>query len=314
MSNTSMKRLIGTLALAGAALAASPAQAQEIQLRGPLAGARSVSRLVQHREGRFAITPIFGVSLLDEFSRYLFFCVRADYHFTDWLGVGVMGAFAPVHINTSLTEQVSSRSPAGTVNVPYASAAGRTLTTPAHGGFPDQIGRRNWMADIHLTFIPLRGKFALFQSLVADIDFFVFAGAAFVGVEERADVSLNSTATDAQRIASQTTRASRVAIAPTFGAGLNFYITRFLSINFEYRATPFQWNRSGTDENSTVSLCGSDGRQSCAGFSDYVSTFFNRDPARRLTVINSDDRSWSFNQMFTIGLTIFLPTSPRVGP
>lgn len=314
MSNTSMKRLIGTMALAGAALAASPAQAQEIQLRGPLAGARSVSRLVQHREGRFAVTPIFGISLLDEFSRDLFFGVRAEYHFTDWLGLGVMGAFAPVHVNTSLTEQVGARSPAGTVNVPYASAGARTSTTPAHGGFADQIGRRNWMADIHLTFIPLRGKFALFQSLVADIDFFVFAGAAFVGVEERADTSLNSTATDVQRAASQTNRASRVAIAPTFGAGLNFYITRFLSINFEYRATPFQWNRSGTDENSTVSLCGSDGRQSCAGFSDYVSTYFNRNPAQRQTVINSDDRSWSFNQMFTIGLTIFLPTSPRVGP
>ena len=34
MSNTSMKRLIGTMALAGAALAASPAQAQEIQQIG----------------------------------------------------------------------------------------------------------------------------------------------------------------------------------------------------------------------------------------------------------------------------------------
>jgi outer membrane beta-barrel protein len=314
MSNTSMKRLIGTLALAGAALAASPAQAQDIQLRGPLAGARSVSRLVQHREGRFAVTPIFGISLLDEFSRDVFFGVRAEYHFADWLGVGVMGAFSPVHVNTSLTEQVSSRSPGGTVNVPSAAPVGARSGVPATPGFAGQVGRRNWMADIHLTFIPLRGKFALFQSLVADIDFFLFAGAAFVGVEERADTSLSATATDSQRYASQAARASRVAIAPTFGAGLNFYITRFLSINFEYRATPFQWNRSGTDENSTASLCGSDGRQSCAGFSDYVSTYFNRDPTRRQTVINSDDRSWSFNQMFTIGLSIYLPTSPRVGP
>ena len=314
MSTTTMKRLIGTMALAGAALAASPAQAQEIQLRGPLAGARSVSRLVEYRAGRIAVTPIFGISLLDEFSRDLFFGVRADYHFTDYFGIGVMGAAAPVHINTSLTDQVGARSPAGTVNVPYASAGGRTATAPAHGGFADQIGRRNWMADVHVSFIPLRGKFALFQSLVADIDFFIFAGAAFVGVEERADTSLNATATDTQRANSQTARASRVAIAPTFGAGLNFYITRFLSLNFEYRATPFQWNRSGTDENSTQSLCGADGRQSCEGFSDYVSTYFNRDPSRRQTVINSDDRSWSFNQMFTIGLSIYLPTSPRVGP
>ena len=298
-----MKRLIATMALVGASLAvAGSAQAQEIQLRGPLAGARSVARLVRYREGRIAITPMAAITIQDEFSREIFFGLRGEYHFTDWLGVGLMGAIAPVHIDTSLTEQITAGSPGNTGNVPN-----RTY-------FPQQVARRNWMADLHVSFIPLRGKFALFQSLVADIDFFVFAGAAFVGVEERADTSLNSTATDAQRAWSQTNRASRVAIAPTFGAGLNFYITRFLSINFEYRATPFQWNRSGTDENSTASLCGSDGRQSCAGFSDYVSTYFNRNPAQRQTVINSDDRSWSFNQMFTIGLTIFLPTSPRVGP
>jgi outer membrane beta-barrel protein len=310
-----MKRLIGTLALAGAVLAAAPAQAQEIQLRGPLAGARSVSRLVRYREGRFAITPMFGVSFQDEFSRDLFFGVRADYHFTDWLGLGVMGAFSPVHVNTSLTDQVVANSPAGDANVPVANA------------FASQVGRRNWMADVHVSFVPLRGKFALFQSLVADVDFFLFAGAAFVGVEERADTSLTNDQVrtdlagnandDARSVTgrSQVARASRVAIAPTFGAGLNFYINRFLSFNIEYRATPFQWNRSGTDENSTIPSCGSAGNEACTGFSDYVSTYFSRSSrVPRQTVIDSNDRSWSFNQMVTFGLTIYLPTAPRIGP
>jgi len=114
---------------------------------------------------------------------------------------------------------------------------------------------------------------------------------------------------------SQVARASRVAIAPTFGAGLNFYINRFLSFNIEYRATPFQWNRSGTDENSTVTSCGSAGNEACTGFSDYVSTYFSRTTrVPRQTVIDSNDRSWSFNQMVTFGLTIYLPTAPRIGP
>ncbi len=304
MKTPSMKRMIGTLALAGAALAASPAQAQEIQLRGPLAGARSVSRLVQYREGRFSITPTFSVSLQDEFSRDLFFGLRGDYHFTDWLGVGVSAAYAGVHVDTSLTDQVASNSPGNTANVPRATA------------YPQQIGRRNWMADLHLTFVPLRGKFALFQSLVADVDFYLVAGAAFVGVEERADTKLASTldVNSATVRNSQTTRASRVAIAPTFGAGLNFYLNRFISLNFEYRATPFQWNRSGTDENSTATRCGAAGNESCEGFSDYVSTYFARDAAGRYTQIDSNDRSWSFNQTFTVGLSFFLPTAPRIGP
>jgi len=308
-----MKRLIGTLALAGAALAANPAQAQEIQIRGPLAGASSVSRLVRYREGRFAVTPLFGISLQDTFSRDLFFGARAEYHFTDWLGVGVMGAVAPVHLDTSLTDQVKTNSlPSNPAQVPQASQ------------FPTQIGRRNWMADVHLTFIPLRGKFALFQSLVADVDFFLFAGAAFIGIEERADTCLTNngemagsgctTGNQENRNSSQRARASRVAIAPTFGAGLNFYITRFLSINFEYRATPFSWNTSGTDENSTALRCGLAGNEVCTGFSDYAATYFARTPRDRRTIIDSNDRSLSFNQMFTIGVSIFLPTSPRISP
>jgi len=298
-----MKRLIGTLALAGAALAASPVQAQEIQIRGPLAGARSVARLVRYREGRIAVTPLFGITLQDTFSRDLFFGVRAEYHLTDWLGVGVMGAVAPVHLDTSLTDQVKANSvPSNPAQVPRAA------------NFPTQVGRRNWMADLHFTFIPLRGKFALFQSLVADVDFFIFAGAAFVGLEERADTTLRSDSTPEARNASQAARASRVAIAPTFGAGLNFYLNHFISINFEYRATPFSWNTSGTDENSAASRCGLAGNEECAGFSDYASTYFSRNPADRRTIIDANDRSLSFNQMFTIGVSIYLPTSPRIGP
>ena len=308
-----MKRLIGTLALVGAALAASPAQAQEIQIRGPLAGARSVARLVRYREGRIAVTPLFGITLQDTFSRDLFFGARAEYHFTDWLGVGVMGAVAPVHLDTSLTDQVKANSvPSNPAQVPRAA------------NFPTQVGRRNWMADLHLTFIPLRGKFALFQSLVADVDFFLFAGAAFVGIEERADTCLTSdgvaagsscqTGSPENRNRSQTARSSRVAIAPTFGAGLNFYLNRFISINLEYRATPFSWNTSGTDENSAASRCGLAGNEVCSGFSDYASTYFARTPSDRRTIIDANDRSLSFNQMFTIGVSIYLPTSPRIGP
>jgi outer membrane beta-barrel protein len=321
MKHFTSKQLFGALAFASAALLAAPVQAQEIQLRGPLAGARSVSRLVRYREGRIALTPTFGISIQDEFSRDLFFGVRADYHITDWLGIGVMGAVAPVHVNTSLTDQITQRSPAGTGNVPV-----RT-------NFPQQVGRRNWMADVHVTFIPLRGKFALFQSLVADVDFFIFAGAAFVGVSERAGITLiNDTVrgdlvgNDSMRLPSQASqiasgtgqsqiaRASRVAIAPTFGAGLNFYINRFISINFEYRAMPFSWNASGTDENSTATRCGVAGNTSCAGFSDYSSTYFDRNPANRVTTISESDRTLHFNQMFSIGLSFYLPTSPNIAP
>lgn len=303
-----MKRLLAPLVLAGVALATSPAAAQEIQLRGPLAGARSVARLVQYRQSRFALTPTFGITLQDEFSRELLVGLRGEYHFTDWLGVGFWGAFAPAHIDTSLTDQITARSPGGTFNVPRANQ------------FTNQVGRRNFLFDLHVSFVPLRGKFALFQNLVADTDFYILAGVAFVGLEERADVTLRSSssyATDylsgsqrqsAEQIqnainASQTARASRIAIAPTVGFGINFYLNRFVSIGFEYRIMPFSWNRSGTDEDSA----------NTPGVSDTVANYFQSDVRRRLGVIDANDRSMTMNQIVNFGVTFFLPTQPRIG-
>lgn len=303
-----MKRLLAPLVLAGVALATSPAAAQEIQLRGPLAGARSVARLVQYRQGRFALTPTVGVSLVDEFSRELFVGLRGEYHFNDWLGLGFWGAFAAANINTSLTDQITAQSPGGSFNVPRANQ------------FANQVGRRNFLFDLHVSFVPLRGKFALFQNLVADTDFYILAGIAFVGVQERADATLRSSSTyetpyltgannqtttqiQQQINASQTARASRIAVAPAVGFGINFYINRFVSIGFEYRLMPFQWNRSGTDENSAAN----------PGVSDTVANYFQSDVRRRLGVIDANDRSWDMNQQVNFGVTFFLPTAPRIG-
>jgi outer membrane beta-barrel protein len=307
----SMKRLFGTLVLAGASLVTSSAAAQDIQIRGPLAGARSVARLVRYRENRLSLTPTVGITLQDEFSRELFFGLRANYHFADWIGVGV-GFAGAAGLDTSLTTQITARSPGNTPNI------------PARANFPQQIGRRDYMIDLYATFIPLRGKFALFQNLVADLDLYFVAGVALVGVTERADFSLGSQTTGLDSVAannlrrswanSQSARASRLAVAPTFGFGLNFFINRFVSVNVEYRATPFSWNRSGTDENSTVSRCGAAGNASCEGFSDLVSTYFETNAARRVSAVTSDDRTLSFNQMVSLGVSIFLPTSPRIGP
>jgi outer membrane beta-barrel protein len=307
------------MALLGSTAVAAPALGQEIQIHGPLAGASAVSRLVHYREHRLVLTPTFGITLQDEFTRELFTGLRAEYYFNDWLGLGIWGAYAAAHVDTSLTDQVVSRS-ASTGNPLNSSWNGGSNTTnvPYRNNFPMQIGRRNWVMDLHLTFVPLRGKFALFQNVVANVDFFIFAGPALIGVEERSDFANNSTDltnadqhNDIIRAAARNVangRTSRVAVTGTFGFGLNFYINRWISLNFEYRAMPFAWNTSGTDENTTRSLCGAGGHDSCSGFSDLVVT------QGAHTVIDSNDRSLRMNQMVNFGLSFYLPGGPRIGP
>lgn len=259
----------------------SRASAQEIDVRGPLAGAPAVMRMRVYREGRFQLQAHTSMTLQDEFSRALLVGGQGSYHFTDWLGIGLWGGFAAAQLQTALTDEVALRGSTNERN---------TLSLPSNEGFPDQVGQIKWVGAGQVTFIPLRGKLGLFEKLFVDTDFYVFAGAALVSLEERADVvgpqCSGSTITQECR-RSQSARAERKAIAPTFGAGLSLYMADFLAMTLEWRALPFAWNTSGTDEAGQDGLF-PDGR------------------------IDEQDRLFHFNHMFTLGFAFYLPFEPAL--
>ncbi|MEZ4254336.1 MAG: hypothetical protein R3A78_01265 [Polyangiales bacterium] len=301
MKTNSMKNR-WTLALAALAMAfalnlpAAPASAQEVQITGPLAGAPACRGCRIYREGRFQLQPLAAFTLTDEFSRTILFGAQLQYHFTDWLGLGLWGGFGAIHIDTNLTDQVVSRGQTTNRN---------SLSLPSRQGFADQIGTISWIGAAQLTFIPLRGKLALFQKIFIDADFYVFGGAAGVGVEERKTVSAATASSacgeaafaakdpalpsPAACLATQDKRASRVAIAPTFGVGLMMYFTDYFGLSLEWRALPFAWNTSGTDEAGS----GPDGE-----FPDGA--------------VDGKDQIFKFNHMVAIGFSFSLPTAVGV--
>jgi outer membrane beta-barrel protein len=270
------------MALCVSALLVSPkVQAQEVKISGPLAGAPAVMKLRLYRESRFQIKAMTAMTLQDEFTRALLFGGQLTYHITDWLGIGVWGGAAPVQIDTSLTDQIADKGQSNERNV---------LSLPRKDRFPDQIGKMTFVAAPQVIFIPLRGKLGLFEKLFVDTDFFVFAGVAAVGVEERADVPAGvcSMPVSPSCEATQSERESRVAVAPTFGVGLSLYVADFLSIPIEWRALPFSWNTSGTDESG----------DSHGDFPDGE--------------IDSDDRLFLFNHMVSLGVAFYLPMEPTL--
>ena len=173
----------------------------------------------------------------------------------------------------------------------------------------------NWFAAAQVTFIPLRGKLSFFEKLFVDTDFYVFAGASLVGIEERANVRVNDgpalpgsanrgysvresdrivcttvngvDARDACLVNSQGVRATRTALAPTFGAGLSMYFNDFIGLAIEWRGIPFKWNTSGTDERGPDGL-----------FPDGA--------------VNYRDRIRHFNHMMLVGIIVYLPTAPEI--
>jgi hypothetical protein len=140
--------------------------------------------------------------------------------------------------------------------------------------------------------VPFRGKLAMFQKVFFDADLDFFVGAAFVGVEERADAigrpslsdvafcEIAGNAMDTGCLESQLARSKRTAIAPSFGVAFSAFFQDFLGVSFRWRGIPFKYNTGGTDNNA-------DG------------------------VINSGDRIKQFNNMFTVGLIFVLPPKTK---
>jgi hypothetical protein len=279
------KALVAAFALAVGVLATpKPAAAQEIQITGPLAGAPAVRKQRLYREGRFELAIGPGFTLLDEYKRTIFLSGRLQYNIFDWLGIGVFGGFSPesLSLNTDLTDKIEAtpapRNSRTAVNLPG------TVGAPK---FENQTGKFGWIATPQITFSPFRGKLALFQKLFIDTDLYVHGGVAIVGVKERGDCGGAGKVACTQAASFQTV--DRVAVAPSFGLGLTLYPSNFLSFNIEYRAFPLAYNRGGFD---------SRGAGPDASFPDLK--------------IDSEDRTFKFNQMVFVALGFHLPTSPTI--
>ena len=153
------------------------------------------------------------------------------FHFLDWLGIGGWGGYSVGKLDTNLTKEI--RDKGNTTNA-------NRLDLPSREGYPNQIGRLNWWSGVELHFVPFRGKLAMFQKVFVDADIDVFVGAAFVGVEERANAvgqpapgnvtfcEIAGNAMDAGCLESQGARSKRTAIAPSFGLAFNAFFKEFV--------------------------------------------------------------------------------------
>src|SRR5262249_46558884 len=101
------KLLAGVTAVLGLTLAA-PAEAQEIQITGPLVGQPAVRWLRLHRRMRFELAPSVSFTLLDQYERTIMPGGTATFHFTDWIGVGVFGGYG-LQYTTGLSDELQTK-------------------------------------------------------------------------------------------------------------------------------------------------------------------------------------------------------------
>ncbi|NUP10082.1 MAG: hypothetical protein HOW73_28870 [Polyangiaceae bacterium] len=280
---------MGVAACVGTLLAGEgDAQAQEIQLTGPLAGAPAVRKLRLHRDGRFEVTPNVSFTLLDEYQRTIMPGLRLGYHFTDWFGVAVWGGYG-IQYTTGLTDQlqekaIDQRNCAGNPNKSECRLTAVNLTR--NNLVDDQLARLEFVVAPELHFVPFRGKLSLFSVLFVDTDVHFFVGPAVVGLQERIDCGRDSDGNALTACSQQETfqLERRITVAPTFGLGLNFYPTKIFGFGAEWRGLPYEWNTSGFDN-------------------------FGGDPDGDFpdNAVNGKDREFKFNNMITVNFMFRFP-------
>lgn len=309
-----MKRalLLGSTLGVASLLATKQAPAQEILLTGPLKGAKSAHDLRLYRKGRVEFAPTATFTLLDEYMRQIFVGARLNYNITDFLAIGAWGGFSPtpLKLEAGLVDKIQKVSndrklvnQAALGSMQQPNLQNRLTSLNLGSQFADQLGSVDWVVAPQITFVPFRGKIALFSSIYIDSDLYFFAGPAIAGVTERADCAgPTSTLTggcssergsgvndaDNQEITipnfEKFPTSKRVAIAPTFGLGFTFYVNRWNALGFEWRAIPFTRNTGGFDNH---------GGGPDADFPDQR--------------VDSDDRDLKLNQMLTVSWNFYVP-------
>jgi len=293
MKEATMRRFLTVLSVLLGVFASTRATAQEIQLTGPLAGAPAVRQLRLQRQNRIEIAPTISFTLLDEYQRTILPGGRLTYNLTDWLAIGVWGAFGAVKVPTGLTDRIQAitqqrREPPppdgnGEPNTYPDNISINNLRTRESIGddFKKQLGAIDFIVSPQVTLVPFRGKLAIFQKIFVDTDAYVFGGPAIIGLSERESCEVNCVAAFG--------RASRTAIAPTFGLGFNFYLAKFVALGLEWRGIPFAWNTGGFDTRGA----NPDGR-----FPD--------------NKVNDQDREFKFNQVLSVNLGFYIPSKPKI--
>lgn len=285
MKRRFVRWVLAAFAAVSVLAATEGARAQEIQLTGPLKGAPAVRHLRLYRQGRFKLAPTVSFTLLDEYRRTMLAGARLNYNIVDWLGIGVWGAAGVISTTTDLTDRIDAIAPRDAltaVNVNHANV-------PAGGARPfgDQTAKIQYVVVPQATFIPFRGKLAIFNKIFVDTDFSVSAGLGIVGIQERAACGGNGQISCARP--ESFALSSSTKFTGTGAVSLTFYPSSFFSLGVEYRILPFSWNRSGFD---------SRGAGTNKNFPDGQ--------------VNSDDETLRFNQIVTIAFGFSFPTSPKL--
>jgi hypothetical protein len=218
------------VALSGVSL---PVTALAQEHKSPLADAPAIRHRVELREHRFELGAGMGTSLGQDYYHAVMVNARLGIHLTDWLAIsGMVGHNLTANFKTAFHDELIS-----------SLAAPRDPMMPDRA--PDPDGARSGMNKIGQVFagqaelVPFTGKFALFNSLFMNYDFYAFGGVGFINFKADAPCAA----------AGPSCAVTGMKLGPNVGFGLHGFINDLVAINLEVRDILVRNNPAGRDTN-----------------------------------------------------------------
>jgi outer membrane beta-barrel protein len=197
--------------VAGADVAFAQSERETAREAGPV-----IRHKVLYRSTRLEFAPLVGITVNDAYVRNLVTGAALSYHLTNEWGLSVMGGYGVTQFDTELrtnTEAVlEQNSPTSLQELSYSYI--------------------KWLVGAEISYVPIVGKFSLFDSLIANYDIHLLAGFSFVG--EGAVPAVPGNEVDPQL--------EGLRPAPVIGLGARLFLSDGISANLEVR--DFMYNRS----------------------------------------------------------------------
>jgi outer membrane beta-barrel protein len=189
------------LALVVALLVLCVAQQAVAQSRSLFEGP-VVRRQLLFRSSKLEVSPALGMALGGVYQREVMVGLTGRYHLTNSFAAGLNVHVSPIALNSSLVDNLATTSPEVARQMAYA-----TQTA---------------LLDAHLSYVPMGGKFHLFNGRTYYYDFSLTAG---VG---------------GALLSSDSDELAGFRFGPALGAGMRIFVTDNIALNF--RATSYLYS------------------------------------------------------------------------
>jgi len=147
------------------AAAEAEAEAEAERQKGSFTSGPSVRRKVLYRSTRLEIAPLIGTTTSSSYMRDVVGGLNINYYLTNAIGVGLVGGYAPLHLETDLASNVKN-----------------SLNENDSEKLDDlRFSYLQWFAGIEFKFVPIFGKFSLMNTSTAHYDVHLMGGMTFMG-------------------------------------------------------------------------------------------------------------------------------------